>query len=312
MHDAGPVLVVENTRSGTAGETDGSERLRKAFRVAGIAADFVEASTGADIAALVDDALQAGHRMIVAAGGDGSVSATAARLLGTDAVLGVIPFGTLNHFAKDIGIPHDIEDAVVTLKCGVVRAIDVAEVNGRPFLNNSGIGLYPKLVREREEIRSLGYRKSVALLRALVPTLRNLPLTRVRLHAGGQTLERGTPFVFVGNNVYELEGLKLGSRLRLNGGELCVCVAHRVGAWGVARLAASALLGRLRSARDFDVFRAREVWVDATVASLPVSLDGEVAQLETPLHYRIRPAALKVVAPRRESDAVHSSIQEPS
>jgi diacylglycerol kinase family enzyme len=89
-------------------------------------------------------------------------------------------------------------------------------------------------------------------------------------------------------------------------------MAHRVGAWGVARLAASALLGRLRSARDFDVFRAREVWVEAAVASLPVSLDGEVAQLETPLHYRIRPAALKVVAPRRESDAVHSSIQEPS
>jgi diacylglycerol kinase family enzyme len=80
----------------------------------------------------------------------------------------------------------------------------------------------------------------------------------------------------------------------------------------VARLAASALLGRLREAKDFDLFCTREVWVDAAAASLPVSLDGEVAQLETPLHYRIRPRALKVVAPRSDVDAVHSSIQEPS
>ena len=312
MPDAGPVLVVENTRSGTAGEADGHARLREAFRVAGIAAEFVAASTGPEIQAVVDEAIEAGHRMIVAAGGDGSVSAVASRLVGSEVVLGVIPFGTLNHFAKDLRLPQDVEDAVVTLKCGVVAAIDVAEVNSRPFLNNSSIGLYPKLVQEREEIRRLGYRKSVALLRALVPTLRNLPLTRVRLHAGGQTLERGTPFVFVGNNVYELAGLRLGSRSRLDGGELSVCVAHRVGAFGVARLAASALLGRLREAKDFDVFCTREVWVDAAAASLPVSLDGEVAQLETPLHYRIRPGALKVVAPRSDVDAVQSSIQEPS
>jgi diacylglycerol kinase family enzyme len=312
MRDAGPVLVVENMRSGTAGEAEGHQRLRDAFRVAGIAAEFVPASTGAEISRVVDDALEAGHRTIVAAGGDGSVSAVAARLVGTDAVLGVIPAGTLNHFSKDLGLPQDIEDAVVTLKCGAVTAIDVAEVNGRPFLNNSSIGLYPKLVQEREEIRRLGYRKSVALLRALIPTVRNLPHTRVRLHAGGQTLERGTPFVFVGNNVYELEGFRLGSRSRLNGGELCVCVAHRVGPLGLARLAASAVVGRLREAKDFDVFCTREVWVDAAAPSLPVSLDGEVTHLETPLHYRIRPGALKVMAPRGKGDAVHSSIQEPA
>jgi diacylglycerol kinase family enzyme len=312
MNDAGPVLVIENTRSGTAGEAESAGRLREAFRVAGIAAEFVSAFNGAGIQALVDNAVAAGRRMIVAAGGDGSVSAVAARLVGTDAVLGVIPSGTLNHFAKDLGIPQDIEDAVVMLKCGAVSAIDVAEVNGRPFLNNSGIGLYPRLVREREEIRRLGYRKSVALLRAIVPTLRDLPLTRVRLHTGGQTLERRTPFVFVGNNVYELAGLRLGSRPRLDAGELCVCVAHRVGRLGVARLAASALAGRLREAKDFDVFCTREVWVDAAPASLPVALDGELVRLQTPLHYRIRPAALRVVAPRRNSNAVHSCIQEAS
>jgi diacylglycerol kinase family enzyme len=297
------MVVIENTKSGTAAEADAGKRLRDAFRLSGMEAQFVPVAGGAEIHRAVDEALGRGERTIVAAGGDGSVSAVASRLLDTEATLGVIPFGTLNHFSKDLGIPQDLEDAVVTLQCGVATEVDVAEVNGRPFLNNSSLGLYPELVRTRDVIRERGYRKWVAAFWAAIPTLQNLPLVRVRVQVEDNSLQRRTPFVFIGNNLYELEGLRLGSRSRLDGGELCICVAHRVGRMGLARMGIRALIGGLREMKDFDALCAREAWVESPARTLPVSLDGEVVEMTTPLHYRIRPAALRVIAPRKEKAA---------
>src|SRR4029077_18325609 len=109
---------------------------------------IVMASKTADITTLAKGLLQSGRRTLVAAGGDGTVNAVAAAIVGSEAVLGILPLGTLNHFAKDLKLPLDLEGAVRTLKTGSVQKVDVAQVNGRVFVNNSGLGLYPSMVKQ--------------------------------------------------------------------------------------------------------------------------------------------------------------------
>jgi len=128
-----------------------------------------------------------------------------------------------------------------------------------------------------------------------VATLRRFPFLEVSLNADGQILAMRTPFVFVGNNVYRMEGIDLGSRESLTGGQLCLGVAqHRIGRWGLLRLAFHALFGRIR---NFTVLYTKEVRIVSRHKRLPVSLDGEVMLMQTPLDYRTRPRSLRVIAP---------------
>ena len=291
----GPAAVILNTSSGVD-RSHGS--LPTLLRENGIDAKIVIVSKGADITALARQLLQSGVRTLIAGGGDGTVSSVAAAMAGTEATLGVLPLGTLNHFAKDLKLPLDVESAVRNLMRGAERAVDLAEVNGRAFVNNSGLGLYPSMVKQRERFQRLGQRKWVAFFHAAVATFRRFPFLEVRLLADGETLARRTPFVFVGNNVYRMEGIDLGSRDSLIDGLLFLGVAHRrIGRWGLVRLAFRALFGRLAGERDFSVHATKEVRIASRHKRLPVSIDGEVMLLETPLDYRIRPGALRVIAP---------------
>jgi diacylglycerol kinase family enzyme len=293
-----PVTILLNTSAGVQSSHGLLPRLLKDH---GIDAKIVILSKGADITAVAKQLIQSGRRTLVAAGGDGTVSGVAAAVVGTEATLGVLPLGTLNHFAKDLKLPLDLEGAVHNLKTGTVRMVDVAEVNGRTFVNNSGLGLYPSMVTQRERLRRLGQRKWIAFFHAAVATFRRFPFLAVRLAARGQVQEIRTPFVFVGNNIYKMEGIDLGSRDSLTEGVLCLGVAqYRIGRWGLVRLAFRALFGRLRGERDFTVLTADEVLIASRHKRLPVSLDGEVALLETPLVYRTRPQALRVIAPEAE------------
>ena len=161
----------------------------------------------------------------MAGGGDGTINAVAGALAGRDTALGVLPIGTLNHFARDVGIPLNLEAAVRILFTGQVKKVDVGEVNGRVFVNNSGIGLYPRIVRVREEAQRRGHVKWVAFLLAVGSVMRRYSLVSVRLRSEEtHAAARGTPFVFVGNNRYEIAGLEIGTRSSLNSGRLWACV----------------------------------------------------------------------------------------
>jgi len=208
----------------------------------------------------------------------------------------VIPGGTWNHFAKDLGVPPDLEGAVRVILAGRTRLVDVAEVNGRTFLNNSSLGLYVEIVREREKYRKHGVRKWTAFAAAIVQTVAHWPIVRVRMEIDGAVVERRTPFVFVGNNRYRMEGLRMGSRDRLDEGQLCVLTARHLSRWGLARMVIAGLTGGIRHSRDLDVLCAQDVLV-RTKRRPQVALDGELVRLSAPLHYRIRPGALKVIAP---------------
>ena len=244
-------------------------------------------------------ALHAGFDVLVAVGGDGTVSACASAIWKTKstAILAVIPAGTLNHFAKDLGIP-DVPTAHRVLTNACVRNVDLATVNGVPFVNNSGIGLYPVLVRIREMHRRKGIPRWVAFAIALCRVLIRMPIRRLILEADGNRLAHRTPFVFVGNNSYRVEGLSLGTRATLNGGVLGVCVSGIAGSLALILLATRALFRRLKEQRDFVNIAAKHLTVRSPHSTIQVSLDGELRRLHTPLDYRIHPGALKVLAPQ--------------
>jgi diacylglycerol kinase family enzyme len=216
---------------------------------------------------------------------------------GSHLPLGVFPLGTLNHFAKDLGI-HSVAAAERVLFEGGEREIDTGIVNGRMFINNSGIGIYPAVVLEREKKRKSGIPKWPAFLIASIRALVDLPFLRLHLEADGRRLARITPFLFVGNNVYETQGRSIGTRARLDAGVLGVCTARHHGPSGLIRIAFRALAGTVREDRDFTLLTARRLSVQTRRrAELDVSLDGELCRLRPPLHYSIVPRSLRVLVP---------------
>ena len=252
---------------------------------------------GEDLTTLARKAGRAGG-VVAAGGGDGTVSAVASGLVDSAAALGVLPLGTLNHFAKDMRIPLDLEQAIRTLFTGAEVRVDVGEVNGRIFLNNSSVGFYPQIVRERERLQRRGSTKWVAFAHAAAQVLRRGITIRVRLEDdrdGAHQIE--TPFVFVGNNPYEVTGLEIGTRVRLDCGTLWLCTAPRAGRVKLLRLALQALLGRVNRV---DLLRrdVRTIQIQSRRHHLLVARDGEVGMMQTPLQYRVRPAALRVLVPQ--------------
>jgi diacylglycerol kinase family enzyme len=243
-------------------------------------------------------AFKENSQIIVAGGGDGTVNAVAKELMGTSIMLGVLPLGTLNHFAKDLRIPQDLEGAARNLITGLAVPVDVGEVNGHIFLNNSSLGIYPHIVRLREEQQNkTGRNRWVAFGQAFLSVVEHYSFLRIRLRVDGKELSCETPLVFIGNNKYEMEGLSIGERRRLDAGVLCLFVAKGVRCIDLVRLAFLTLFGRLHDAGGFEVLFTDQISIETRRARVSVSTDGEVNQMSTPLNYRIHPGALRVIAP---------------
>jgi diacylglycerol kinase family enzyme len=243
-----------------------------------------------------------GAEAVVMAGGDGTMSAGAAALAGGDCPMGVLPLGTLNHFARDLGIPQDLDGAMAVVAARVVRRVDVGEANGRVFLNNASVGLYPHAVAAREKQQDEhGTGKWLAMARAAVATLRRFPVVRVTLNLPAGATRLTTPLVFIGNNKYEMSLLNLGKREVLDGGALWLYVASNRGRIGFVSLALRAVIGRLDQARDFIGVALPEVTIEDRRRAIPAAFDGEVCEVESPLRCRCRPGALPVLAPAPEA-----------
>ena len=293
--------VLLNVAAGSveSGETAGAiARIAEAFRSAGAEA-AVRAVDPAGLPAAAERAASSDADAVVMGGGDGTLSCAVKALVGGDKPLGILPLGTLNHFARDLGVPSGLDGAVRTVVAGHVRCVDVGEVNGHLFLNNSSLGIYPEVVRERDEIHERGAgSRWPATLRAALAQLRRFPVVSVTLRLPERTLRVTSPLVFVGNNRYEMKAFAVGRRPEMDRGALWLYVARARSRLGFVGLAGRALLGRLDPARDFEweglpALEVATVWR----RSLPVALDGEVMRLATPLRYRVRPRALRVLAP---------------
>ncbi|MDD5564754.1 MAG: diacylglycerol kinase family protein [Thermoanaerobaculaceae bacterium] len=289
--------VIINASSGAPKISGLSADLADRFKSAGFEPD-IRLVNSPEIAAEVRRAVAAKPETIVIGGGDGTLSAAASSLIGTDTALGILPLGTLNHFAKDLHIPLDIEGAVQTIAGGQTLNVDVGAVNDRFFLNNSSLGLYPKVVAGRDALRQrLGRGKLPALIWSGLGVFRRYPFLNVRITIDDTELVRRTPFVFVGNNRYEMEGFRIGERARLDGAELSLYVANRTGRLGLLLLALRALFKRLKQSKDFDMGAAKSLQVETRHDRLRVANDGELCYMRTPLEYRLLPAALSVVVP---------------
>ena len=294
---ARPIPVILNATAGKGNGGDAAARIREAFAAAGAQAHVMAATSGDDIPLLARRAVHEGHEVIVAAGGDGTVNAVASLVAGSKSALGVLPMGTLNHFARDAGIPLEMEAAVAALVANHRTRVDVGVVNGRVFLNNSSIGLYPTMVTRRENRRRQGDGKWTALFWASLTVLRKHAMLDLSLHVDGEVQRRRTPLVFIGNNEYVIEGTEVGTRTGLRDGELCIYVTRRHGRRGLIALGLRSLVGSLREAMDLEAYRARRITIATRRSYLPVATDGEVTMMETPLEYENRPGALLVVVP---------------
>ena len=289
--------ILLNPGGGGASD-EATEQVVHALRSAGIAGE-VEAVEGQRLTARASAAVKAGASLVIAAGGDGTMSAVGAALAGSKTALGILPLGTLNHLARDLGLPLDLEEAARTIASGKQRKIDLAEVNGRTFVNNSAIGLYPLMVVDRDsQRRRLGRSKRLAMLVASIRTLGRFHHQRLRLRINDEESEiLETPLLFVGNNDYALELPGAGRRESIEDGRLCVLVMRKKGALGLLAATARALVGMTR---DDDMVRlddVRRLRVASNRSSLTISLDGETLRLEPPLDYQILPKALTVIAP---------------
>ncbi|MEO8042682.1 MAG: diacylglycerol kinase family protein [Acidobacteriota bacterium] len=299
---AQPVEVIINAGSGSVKPEETRQRLRELFLEIGVRAIIHLTKRGSEVSSLAERAVQRSD-IVVAGGGDGTISTVAIEVAKAGKTLGVLPLGTLNNFSKDLGIPQDLSEAVGTIAAGEMKVIDLGEVNGRTFINNSSIGLYPRIVLRREEHQRLGHGKWSAAFWAALQMFRLSPFLKVRIEIDGRSFLRKTPFVFVGNNEYDMDLYNIGRRVSLDDGELSVYFLRRGGRWGVTLLLFHSLFGGLRQWEDFEEVSTTAVTIQTRKKKLHVAVDGEVMTMTSPLNYRTLPKALKVIVPSVNSES---------
>ncbi|HEU5121686.1 MAG TPA: diacylglycerol kinase family protein [Candidatus Saccharimonadales bacterium] len=222
-------------------------------------------------------------------GGDGTLSMVAACLAGTEAILAPLPGGTLNHFTKDLHIPPDLEEAITHLKRARVAHVDVGSINGRSFINNVSIGLYPVSLIARDRLeRRIG--KPLAVFIAACKAFFIFRLYTVTI---GDEVFR-TPFVFIGNNDYKIDHVGIAERQRLDEGVLSVLIAKTTSRWVLAKITFLLFLGKASVLDEFDTRTVPSLTISMAKKTMHIACDGELLVTNSPLRFKILPKALKV------------------
>jgi YegS/Rv2252/BmrU family lipid kinase len=292
------VTVILNRGGGAvAADPEIRAKVEKALSSAGVEAD-VELIAGGECAVRCRAILERGDELLVVGGGDGTISAAASVLVGTDTMLGILPLGTLNHFARDLGIPTDLDEAAALIAKQTQRQVDVAQMNEHIFINNSAIGLYPLMILDRDlQRRRLGRSKRLAMIVASFRTLVRFNHQRLTLTVNEEKERVDTPLLFVGNNDYRIDIGAPGQRDNIEDGELSVFVMRKKTRRGFFAASVRALFDRIRPDDMVRIENVERLRVASHRSALPVSLDGEVIRAAPPFEYKIRKKALRVIAP---------------
>ncbi len=263
--------------------------------------EVVQVSKELDCAALVRERLNEGQRLFVAAGGDGTINTVVQALINTEAVFGVIPVGTYNHFAKDLGIPLPWREALEVVVSGTVKQIDAARINDRFFVNNISMGLYPELVAKREA-KGRDYPRWKARLYAAWSTLQKYPHIAVTLDSAYHHEVVRTHVLMISNNSYDLSRMGIEApRTGLEEGRLSVYWLPHVPRLVLMSFMAHYLAGRVRKAPGFRSFRTAGIKMQSPRRQLDVGVDGEVVTFQTPLVITTVPQSLAVRVPRTDA-----------
>jgi len=270
--------------------------LEDSARDAGL--EVIRLTHDLDVAGIVRQHVQRGRGLFVAAGGDGTINGLIQTLVNTDAVLGVIPVGTFNHFARDLGLPLDWRNALDVVISGATRQVDAARVNERFFVNNVSMGLYPELVARREE-KGREYSRWKARAYAVIATLQKYPHVSVTVETEHHQEVIRTHVLMVSNNSYDLSRIGIQApRGTLEEGRLTIYWLPHLPRLALMRFVAHFLAGRVREAPGFRSFRTMRARMQSPRSRLQLGIDGEVFTMDTPLIITIVPKSLLVRVPR--------------
>jgi YegS/Rv2252/BmrU family lipid kinase len=293
--DARRIRVIWNASAGSKGglptNTADEVRVRALMARAGLGDELVATATADDARAEAGDAVSRGYDLVVAAGGDGTVSIVAERLLGSDTALGILPLGSVMNIARSLGIPRDAEAAADVIATGRVATMDVGEVAGRPFFEAGSVGMNAAMFREAQRIDD-GDWSSAA--RTVWVALRYRP-ARMSIALEDRRIRTRALMVTVSNGPYTGAGLTVAPGARLDDGRFDVRVFRRFSRLRLLRHLVSIAFGRYRYAPEVDTYRSRFVRIESR-HPLPARADSRDLG-STPVEFSTRPAALRVVVP---------------
>lgn len=300
---AAPLHIVVNAGSGRQ-NSEATQAIIAAVLTEGARPHrFYRVDDPARIANVARDALaaaQADGGVVVASGGDGTINAVAQVVLGSGCAFGVLPQGTFNYFSRAHGIPADTAAAARVLLTGAARPVQVGLVNDRVFLVNASLGLYPRLLEDREAYkRQFGRSRLVAFGAGLVTLLRAHRKLRLHFEYGDSAHRVRTPTLFVGNNRLQME--QIGAAGAFERGHLAAITLRPVGTFGMLSLLLHGAMSRLADAENVESFGFDSLSVRPARfrhrKPMKVATDGEVAWLEPPLVFSVSPQPLWLIAP---------------
>ncbi|RDW13755.1 diacylglycerol/lipid kinase family protein [Paracoccus thiocyanatus] len=295
---AARVCVIVNMRSGREGGKETAQKLDAALR--GRVADlcFQDTGAGADLPAMARRAVKGGFDLIVAAGGDGTQAAVAGAVAGSSAAMVVIPGGTFNYFARDLGSGDTVDEALKIFDAPRIRRVHVGQMNGMIFLNNVSFGAYPEILRRRESIYRRWGRSRLAAYWSAVAVLWRLrrPL-HLTVRANGREQRFTTALAFVAKSAYQLDAFGLEGADCLRRGQMALLLARAKRPGPLVRSALRLALGKSARYADFDLICAEEFELETVPRHEYVAHDGEKIWMDSPFRIRVRHGALKVLVP---------------
>ncbi len=302
------LIVVFNVGAGHGRADELRQVLREGCAAAGRRLELLEVQDPMQLLAMAHQAVEQARAcggVVVAAGGDGTINTVAQAALGSGCPFGVLPQGTFNYFSRTHGIPADAAEALQVLLAGHRQPAQVGRVGDRVFLVNASLGLYPKLLEDREEWkRQFGRSRLVAFWAGLVTLLREHRSLRLAVESGGRQRELRTPTLFVGNNALQMEQLGLKEARAIDGGMLAAIALKPVGRLALLGLLLRGAWGRLGEAEDLIhiatprlVVRARRRLGGLRGQRIKVATDGEVTWMQLPLTFEVAQDTLDLLRP---------------
>jgi len=313
-----PFYIVLNARSGSRDAERERSAIAKVFDDAGQRHEFLAIDDPARVPETARRAAELAGRnegAVIAAGGDGTINAVVQASLSRRRPFGIIPQGTFNYSCRAHGIPLDAVEAARALLSPVFKPIQVGLVNGRVFLVNASVGLYPELLEDREAFKArLGRRRSVALLAALSTLLREHRQLRLHLDHDGRAEIWNTPSLFIGNNALQLEQAGLPEAEAVERRRLAAVILAPMGPAGLLKMAVQGALGKMDEAPDVKSFEFRNLRVAPGRGlgrqRLKIATDGEIVWLKAPLEFSVARDLLQLMVPSEAPGAAKEQAEE--
>ncbi|WP_321363391.1 diacylglycerol kinase family protein [uncultured Celeribacter sp.] len=293
-------VILANRQSGT--NRQDAEVLERACTAFGEGCEIITLDPDTDLSDLIDHKINEGAEAVISAGGDGTAMAIANAMLGREVPMGVLPMGTFNYFTRGLGMSEVPEEAAAQLRDGEAHDIRIGQVNGRAFLNNASLGVYPAILKKREAIYDRWGRHRVVAYWSVIKTiLQTQHRMKLSITADGTTHEVKTPLVFIARSAYQLDVFGLDGAETISEDGFATFVIHARSRMDLMRLAVTLAARKMPPRQDFTLIRAHEVVIEHQGKAQPpflTAFDGEKARLSAPLRLSMSEAPLRILTPK--------------